>query len=499
MTQLDSFENGFFQFYESFEQVPSKNYNDSKPPTQNQSTQCFLCNKPFTFFHSAKICNSCKLQCCSDCIRKLDNVETCSCCYAIQTNQKNYDNLKTLHDYFNKFLKANNSNFTPQQTAILLFLNLLKRDEKYIHERIILALYKKRKFYIQDSKITPCIQENLFRFMEISKDNQFLPILVNLMCDISLYNKMCLPTLRPDYDFYRNFLNPKRPELSAAVSRLILILASNHLLNPDQDASMKLIAEGCREAVAYITASLATLFSAPSLYEDSVIPSSATECIFVLANLHDLVKNTLILFDQKKSNNSSLAGQYFASLILLKVSESDKGLNELTKHIPMKPLIDTAIRLCPRTLGLKKQEGRIAIYLSRMIKNVWLYCEKSSNRDDLLTKFFADISNFVFDVTEHKPGFERYSYLCTIQTIAIELADDMMEQEKYRSVLMNPQFQEKLKQMKEERRTALENEQLQKIDFLNDKTNQMEQLTQDQILQIREREKENKKIREQLQ
>lgn len=149
----------------------------------------------------------------------------------------------------------------------------------------------------------------------------------------------------------------------------------------------------------------------------------------------------------------------------------------------MKFVIDTAIRLCPRSLGVKKQEGRISIYISRMIKNVWIYCEKSSNRDDLLNKFFAEISNFILDITENNPGFDRYSYLCTVQSIVIELADDIMEKEKYRSLLMNPQFQDKLKQMKEERRTSLEKEQSREIDILSKEKDQMEQPALDQILQ----------------
>ena len=423
--------------------------------------QCFIFNKPFSFFHGAKLCSVCKLHCCSDCIRRTENMDTCICCLAIQTNLPTFNNLKALQSYSDKFL---NSNFSLQSTAIVLLLNLLKAESKY-EEHIIFSLYKNRKYYINDSILTLAIQNYLCSYLNQSKNNKILPVLIDLICDISIYNKKSILVLRPDFNYYRHFLNQKCPDLSAATSRLIYILSINHILNPDQESSIELIKVGCRESVAFITGALSTLFATPSLYEDS-LSSSLIKCPFDLNNLPQLVNNLLKLLEQR-SMNSSIASQYFSSLILLKISESDDGLKELVKHIPMQQVTSVIVRYCPRTLGMKKQKARIAIYLARMIKNVWFYCEKSIDRDKLLSNFYVEISIMILDLNENHIIYDRYSYMCTIQSITIEIADDIMEQNEYREFLINPKFQEKLSLMKEERRTNNENEKSKQIDSLS--------------------------------
>ncbi|OHS94091.1 hypothetical protein TRFO_11348 [Tritrichomonas foetus] len=491
--QESAFDDDFFVYYEHFERVASGNHKNPRLSDSVDPLSCPLCKKPFgilTFKHN---CSGCGMPFCSDCVIKRGSKELCHCCTAVEKkNLKNFDEIKSLQALRDNKMAAKYHELPPLQVAVLFFLNFFK-SKKHIdyHEYAIITLYKYRKSYISNP-IVQVVQQAIYSHIVSCRQCKKLNILIDLFCDISVIQHKNLKKFDFELDLIESLLDIQNPRVSAATARLCLLLVQERLFDPDRHFLIEIIHSGNKMSIAFATAAIAHKFATPTLFEESQ-PSVLQ---YNPDHVPDLVKNVISLFDGRPS--TSTAAQYFGSIILLKLSESEAGASELSKYFPLINVINSLCLFCPNQLGLSRNEGKIAVYLARMVKNLWRFCEKSANKDKLINAFFSSVLGFIFDVTERRLGYDNFSHLCIVQSIALELVDDIATLEQFREALLSPYFQDRFKEMKLERRTSNDVSNQEKIDFLNDHAHMMEQLTQEQVLQIREREKENMRIRQEL-
>ena len=488
----NQFNEEFFIYYEHFERVSSGDHRALSFSLSSDTQFCPLCSKQFSIISFKHNCSNCGMCFCSDCVHKCKGgKEKCLSCYALDNKcQKFSSDLKNLENYKNAKLPENFKGALPLQVGVLFFLDFLNAKEHQSIEYPILSLYRYKRVF-SSNQVAQVVLHDLYELIISSYDKEYkaLDVAIDLFSDISLYQRKELKHYSFGVEVLDALLKTQNPNLAAAAARLCLILVQERILDPDIAQLIELINKGNMQTIAFASAALASKFPLPTLFEDSK-PSILQ---YNDQNLSNLTKYILGLFDHKPQ--SSIAAQYFGSIVLLKISESENGCLELTKYLPLQNLINSLCLFCPRQLGLSRNEGNIAVYLSRMVKNLWRYCEKSSNKDKLINHFFSSVLGFIFDVTERRLGYDTFSHVCIIQTIALDLADDIGNLEQFKAALSNPLFQKRFQEMKNERRSNNDILNQEKIDSLS---NQVEELTKEQILLIREREKENIRIRQEL-
>lgn len=493
MNQFSAFEEDFFLYHEHFEKVGSESYQGVRFATPFESKTCPLCKNKFGFFSLKHRCNHCGLSFCSECTRKINRNEYCEACYAIEKNMTGFENIQHLLTYKNNSSSPRFKEATAIQTGILFFLDFLKDKNADSHEYGIVPLYRLEKFFISNP-IAQTVQQTLYNHLLNCSTCKKMSVLIDLFCDLSIAFPKNLKKCHFEDNILEIFIDPLNLQVTAATSRLILLLVEKLNFDPENQKYINVIGSDSKIATAFMTAALAHAHghSIPSVFKES----KPSELIYKANYLSQIVENVLSLYDQYL--NTSLASQYFGSIILLSISESDLGCAELTKYLPLHNIIKSLILFCPSQLGLSRNEGKIAVYLSRMVKNLWLYCEKSKNSEDLLSSFFPSILGFILDVTEKQCGYDKFSHLCIVQSIALDIVDLVEKHEKLRDALISPFLQELFMKMKVERQSQNDEANTEKIQFLENQNKQMKQLNQEQLLKIQQYERENKLIKSQL-
>ena len=484
-----NFDDNFFTYYENFEQVPSSDYDTTPLVTELSLENCPLCNRKFgSLFHKPISCHNCHISFCKDCIKRNQNMDLCLLCHSILNDPNSFSGLDNLLEYKKKMLQNVNAH-SPKQTSLIVLLDWLKTPNVNLHEYAIRSLYSKRNKYINDMVIVKAITDNMFKHLSLCINCPRRELILDLLADFFIVYKKRIPLVQLKYEDLAKYLDPTYPNISAAAARLIFVGAANNFFSGDQETSINFLGHGSKRAIAYTLASIATAVPDPPLFDESTVSHN-----LVQSHIPKLVESIIMDVFEDKRKVTSIASQYFGSIILLKISETSFGLNELIKFLPLVRLIETAQKLCPRQLGMSKHNGRISVFLTRTLKHVLFYCEKSPSRDLHMNIFIPALIGLIFDFIEHHIGYSKYSYFCIVQTIAIEIAEEIQAQDQYNAMLSSQQIKEKLHKLKEERITSEQRENQSKISFLSNQNQEMQQLTQEQLLQLRERERESQRI-----
>ena len=471
---MESFDNDFFAYDQRFEQVPSQDYSKLKLSVKLDFEICPLCRQRFSFSKKMRNCHDCSFCFCSDCMKN----GQCQICYAIDNNPPNFNDLTKLNEYKSTQMQITEE-YTPKQIAILVFLKWLQAQNIHVHEYAIRALYNKRDKYVNDLKIIQVITRDIHKHLIDFKDCKRNDMIMDLLADLFIIYKKKILSIHLKYEEIIPYLTSKDPNISAAAARLALVGAVNKWFKGDQEESINFLSESEKAATAFILASIAADVPEPPLFGDSFSSGYNIDP----SHVPKLVEMIMNIFDDKRKVGS-IASHYFSSIILLNISTTPSGANELIKYLPLTKLIEITMKMCPRTLGMTNHTGRISVYLLRTVKNVLLYCKQSQNAEQNMAIFVPELINLIFDLTESQLGYNKYSYFCIVQTIAIELAEEIQSQPQYKSMLSSDQIKDKLNRLKEERTMAEENEN--QINFGKIPNQQMGQLTQEQILQLRE-------------
>lgn len=491
--QFSAFEEDFFLYHEHFERVGAESLQSVSFAIPYESKSCSLCHAKFGFFSIKHKCGHCGLYFCGECIRKIKRIEYCEACYAVEKNMTDFTNLNHLLAYKNNNSSTKFKDATATQTGILFFLDFLKDKDSDNHEYGILPLYRLEKFYVSNP-IAQTVQQIIYNHILKCSSCKKRDVLIDLFCDLSIAFPKNLKKCHFEDDLLELFIDPLNLQLTASTSRLILLLVENLSFDPENPKYINVIGSDSKIATAFMTAALAHAHnhSIPTVFEES----KPSNLIYKQNYLPQIVENVLSLYDGYL--NSSLASQYYGSIILLSISESDSGCSELVKYLPLHNIIHSLILFCPSHLGLSRNEGKIAVYLSRMVKNLWMYCEKSRDSEDLLSSFFPSVLGFILDVTEKQCGYDKFSHLCIVQSIALDIVDSVEKHEKLRNALISPFLQELFVKMKAERQSQNDEANSEKIQFLENQNKQMKQLNQEQLQKIQQCERENQLIKSKL-
>lgn len=490
-SQFSAFEEDFFLYHEHFERVGSEYYQNVRFAIPYETKSCPLCHNKFGFFSLKHKCIHCGLSFCSDCTRKIKSNELCEACYAIEKSMADFNNLQHLLAYKKNNLSSKFKEATAIQTGIFFFLDFLKDKDSDNHEYGILPLYRLESFYMANP-IAQTVQQTLYNHILKCSTCKKMDVLIDLFCDISIIYPKNLKKCHFEDNLMELFIDPLNLQVTSAVSRLIFLLVKNLSFDIEKPKYINVVGSDSKIATAFITAALAQKSPIPSIFKES----AQSNLPYKQEYLPQIVENVLSLYDGYL--NTSLAAQYFGSTILLTISESDSGCAELAKYLPLHNLIKTLILFCPSQLGLSRNEGTIAVYLSRMVKNLWMYCEKSRNSDELLSSFFPSVLGFILDVTEKQCGYDKFSHLCIVQSIALNIVDSIENHEKLRDALISPSLQEVFVKMKEERQRQSDEVNVERIQFLENQNNQMKLINQEQLKKIQEYERENNLIKSEL-
>lgn len=484
-------EENFFIFHEHFERVGSESTQSLKFSIPFEPKLCPFCNNKFGFFTFRHKCNHCGLSYCSDCIRKHQHSDLCEACYAIENNMVDFGNLMHLLAYKNRNSSSRFKEATAIQAGVLFFVNFLKDRDCDSHEYGIIPLYKLERLFITNP-IAQTVQQIIYNHIINCKSCKKMDVLIDLFCDISVTYPTNLKKCNFEDNLLEIFMDPLNLQVTAAASRLILLLVKELSFDPEKPKYINVIASESKMATAFMTAALASKYPIPTIFEEG----KSSDFQYDSQYIPQIVENILSLFDRYM--NTSLAAQYFGSIILLLISKCDVGCAELVKYLPLHNIIKSLILFCPSQLGLSKNEGKISVYLSRMVKNLWFYCENSKNSDDLLSSFFPSVLGFILDVTEKQCGYDKFSYLCIVQSIALDIVDSIEKHEKLGDALVSPFLQDIFKKMREERQSQNDEMRNERIQFLERQNEEMNQMNQKQLEKIHEFERENQLIKSEL-
>ena len=406
------FDGDFWSFVENFSSVPSYYRRFVTFERLDKSSSCHCCgSRGGVLKGKTKNCVSCGLEFCSSC---MDPEGDCFCyfCSMLQKRPREFPRAPKVVEWMNKHVKMETC--TPIQCSVYFFAHLLESSNDKLHAYALYALHKYQNVYLQADNIDFLVEFLAKHVSTCCCDERALSI--DLYCNVVLTRRRADLDWKLDYRDVEPLLSSRNKNLDVvrAACRLFFLLAEKGKVTADQNEVVNALHTGEKEAVAYLVAALAVQCEIPDMYEIHHPQLQEAKYQHMQKMVYGLVK----LFDPA-SERTSVAAKYFGSMLLFRVSQTIEGMKLLSGHIPSATMADAVIRYCPHEHEMEKHKARIAVFLAATYLNMWIFSGEKKTK--LRALLFQDIMTFVVPICEIQQGYNEYSYLGILQTLALEL------------------------------------------------------------------------------
>ncbi|OHT06207.1 hypothetical protein TRFO_25832 [Tritrichomonas foetus] len=476
----DPFGADFFTYKDTFAHVSSLSEQKIKMQFSHTTANCCLCNNFFGKTIPRSICSHCGMSFCRNCTKERgDGTKICFACYSLIHNPKSFQTLQSLEDWRKVNLR---DNLSPVQTSLSFFAKYLRSQEMMPHHFVIRILYKYCYKYFKEMESMNIYSDLLYHSLNCKCFSKAFTI--DAFCNFAVKSSAPLRSSPLSFPILKPLLKSASPNVARAAMRLLFIMAQNRLLAVDEKVVIDLVSSRDQVISSYATAALACQYKLPNIFSiceanfdllnsnsNSNFYSNLNNSMNTSFNINNLdndnennegnltssglnkvyrnsellAKNVLKLFDSSSSSfQPSLASQYFGSVLLLRLVDSNEALAVIKKH-SIVGITKTITKYLPSNDGLIDHSSSISIILTKAILKLWRRLNDDSNAAD----YFEPALSVISSVLLINKDYDRYSYLGFLQNIILDLAEEMLELNDFISFLNAPHIKNSLDRLRQ--------------------------------------------------